>query len=272
MNKKLLFPTGFLIGVIVGSGVMYVTVVQSHKSVYNQLSFQQSLAPQIDALRTENENLQRDIETLESQLESYKMAKEETIDSELLLTKNLAESFDPEAAPTINLTEYENQELGFRLKYPSAWGDLTIIVGTPETKPEWVAKGTQILGYFSKIEKEDIYVGGISDEYKYPAGGRGLSTPEAIVWYTGSDAPYPRTHYPDPDFTKSLPEGQILYLWYSWPVGWETNDFVFAFRAPVKHEGISNIAFVGPLANSKVTSTDDVLGFLHIAHSYELLE
>jgi hypothetical protein len=161
---------------------------------------------------------------------------------------------------------YRNDDLGIDFSYPADWGDLSVSVHTSENSP-YVRRGFEVLGSFSA--KPTIRIGSISADFEDVPGGRGLSTAEVIVRLEMDDVLSGKSDAPVPDISNDLGE-HALYAWYAWPVGWETDDFVFAIRAPVRRSDIRDIAFVGPLANDSETSEADVRGVMLIVQTYRV--
>jgi hypothetical protein len=154
--------------------------------------------------------------------------------------------------------------LGIRFYHPESWGKCNCVVesGFPN-------------GYSAQctFPRSDFYISAISKDYEDENGGRGLSTAEAIAMT--ADESWTKGKYTNEEMSpivrRELLSGEEVSIWNDWPVGWDTGDYVFAFRAPTKHSAIKIIGAVGPLANSADTTEKDIRDFLLAAYTYELL-
>ena len=154
--------------------------------------------------------------------------------------------------------------LGIRFYHPESWGSCACAVtsGFPDG---FAAECT--------FPRSVFHLGAISRDYKDEYGGRGLTTTEVIA--RSDPERWDDVEFYDEDISpqvrRVLKADKEMQIWNDWPVGWDTGDYVFAFRAPTKHSSVTIIGAVGPLANSADTSEKDVRDFLLAAYTYELL-
>ncbi len=265
--KQKKFLLGFLLGLFIG--LVMMAVYASYRFI--------TVAEDLRLLKDMNQGKLRQIERLEaainqreSQLEKLlpPILSEEEKSSYLLTTKKIAADFTSfNEKENGKLIEYRNEELGFKMSYPAAWGIVTMEIETPETDPGFVLNGKFLRGEF---EHGHAYFSAKSADYKDL--GHGLSSAESILQYTGhSGSGDPLRELPNSDEKRVLGNNQHIFTWYAWPVGWETGDTVMAFEAPLGHPDLRAIAFVGPVSNGPLPAAT-IEGFLEMARTYELLK
>ncbi len=150
-----------------------------------------------------------------------------------------------------------NEKLGIRFNHPESWGACACDIKLDAENKEALA----ICGFAGG----EAGFGALSESYVDPEGGRGLSTVESVAWSERA------TELPAPIISRELPTGETIPIWHNYPVGWDTEEYVMAFRAPTKHRYITVIGFVGPRSSSSGTTLQDVHDFLLAAYTYQLL-
>ncbi len=260
MRKK--FLIGFVIGLSIGLATMGVYASYRFGDVAYDLNMlkdmNQSKLRQIEHLTVENSRLKSEL---------YRMMPsvltQEQRDAYLLASEKIAANFTSFKGEVIN---YKNDELGFKMSYPAAWGELKLEIRTPEKNPGLVLKGKEAIGIF---EKFGVYFDAKSPDYEDP--GHGLNVAESIFYTKNPEEGDPARDHPKPDVVRVLGTDQKVFIWYAWPVGWETHQTSFGFKAPLEHPDFHAISAAGPISNEPLT-TEAIEGFLEMAKTFELLK
>ncbi len=253
------FATGFLAGALIGFLGIAVTILGTSNRMMileDRLSrlvdMNDAKQRQIHELRSVNEHLEQN--------QDYEFMQEQRLVN-LAESKQIAEaftSFDGE------VTQYKNEELGFTMSYPAAWGKLSISINTPDTM-ERIESGKLVSGRFSH---KNISFGAYSADYQDI--GRGFTTAEAIFATSNPEAGNPAMDQAKPDDIRILESGAKVYMWYAWEVGWDTGETVFGIKVPLLHPDIPALGIAGPISNDVLTE-EEIAGFLEMARTFELI-
>lgn len=260
MQKK--FLIGFLVGLVVGLILMGLYASYRFGEVAYDLSIlkdmNQSKLRQIGHLTSDNSRLKTQLNAMKPPV-----LTQEQRDAYLQTAQKIAADFISFKGEVIN---YKNEELGFTMSYPASWGVLTMDIRTPESKPDVVLKGKELHGMF---ENGPVYF--VSKSPDYADHGHGLSTAEAIFYSANPEEGDPARDFPKPDDVRVLRANQKFFTWYAWPVGWDTQQTQFGFRAPLERQDFRVIAVGGPISNEPLTA-EDIEGFLEMTRTFELIK